>query len=45
MKCEICGKKLQKNEEMLCPSCLSFVNWKYGGIENYQKSRKGREEK
>jgi RecJ-like exonuclease len=39
--CKICGKHIQK-KEILCQSCLSFVKWKYGSLEEYQKVRKGR---
>ncbi len=36
MNCTICEKKLEKKEEKLCQSCLSFVKWKYGSLENYE---------
>jgi len=39
MQCEICGKKLETKDVVLCGSCVDFIIWKYGNVEKYLKVR------
>lgn len=36
--CEMCGKKVDK-DETICVSCIAFIEWKYGSLEDYYKKR------
>jgi len=44
MRCELCGKNLQKKEVNFCSSCLPFIEWKYGTLEKYKTERGGKKE-
>ena len=39
INCEMCGKELKNDEVILCASCIAFLEWKYGSLENFEKIR------
>ena len=43
-KCEFCGKDIE-NDETICVSCISFIEWKYGSLEDYYKKHSKEENK
>ncbi len=35
----MCNKELKNGEGVLCVSCVAFLEWKYGSLENFEKIR------